>query len=163
MDITDVVRWLHVLGACILLGTGTGIAFFMMMAHQSGRPAIIAHTTSVVVIADTLFTATSVVVQPITGIVLANLVGWSLTEGWIVLSLALYLLTGLFWLPVVWIQMKIRNIARAAETEGSRLPDRYFGLFRIWFACGIPAFCFVLAIVWLMVARPNINLTAIGL
>jgi uncharacterized membrane protein len=152
-----ILRWLHVLGACTLLGTGAGIAFFMVMAHRSADPRIIAHTAGVVVLADLLFTTAAVVVQPVTGALLAHALGWSLWEGWILLSLGLYLLTGLFWLPVVWIQIRLRNLARAAATTGAALPATYHRLFRIWFACGFPAFAAVLAIVWLMLARPDIG------
>lgn len=158
MEYDLILRWLHVLGACTLLGTGAGIAFFMVMAHRSADPRIIAHTAGVVVLADLLFTTTAVVVQPVTGALLAHALGWSLWEGWILLSLGLYLLTGLFWLPVVWIQIRLRNLARAAATTGAALPATYHRLFRIWFACGFPAFAAVLAIVWLMLARPDLGL-----
>ncbi|GAA6196038.1 DUF2269 family protein [Pseudophaeobacter arcticus] len=157
MEYDLILRWLHVLGACTLLGTGAGIAFFMVMAHRSADPRIIAHTAGVVVLADLLFTTTAVVVQPVTGALLAHALGWSLWEGWILLSLGLYLLTGLFWLPVVWIQIRLRNLARAAATTGAALPATYHRLFRIWFACGFPAFAAMLAIVWLMLARPDMG------
>ena len=153
-------RWLHVIGACVLLGTGSGIAFFMLMAHRSGRPSIIAHTAQVVVVADLVFTTTAVVMQPITGLLLATLLGWQLTEGWIVVSIILYGIIGLFWLPVVWIQIRLRDMARAAEANGKPLPPDYYRMFRIWFACGVPAFVAILGIVWLMLARPSIILLA---
>ncbi len=149
-----ILRWLHVGGATVLLGTGAGIAFFMLMAHRTKDPALIAHTASIVVIADALFTATAVILQPVTGILLAWRVGWALGEGWIVLSLVLYVITGAFWLPVVWIQMRLRDLARSAHADNAPLPERYHRLFRIWFASGIPAFLSVLAILWLMIARP---------
>jgi uncharacterized membrane protein len=153
----DVVRWLHVIGATVLLGTGAGIALFMLMAHRTGDARLIAHVAGTVVIADTLFTATAVVAQPLSGVALAYGVGWSLAEGWIALSLILYVVTGLFWLPVVGIQMRMRDLARAAATANTPLPPRYHQLFRIWLACGFPAFAAVLAILWLMVARPQIR------
>ena len=149
-----VLRWLHVGGATVLLGTGAGIAFFMLMAHRTRNAVLIAHTASVVVIADTLFTATAVVLQPVTGVMLAHSVGWSLGEGWILLSIGLYILTGLFWLPVVWIQIRLRDMARTAAETNSPLPAAYDRLFSIWFLCGIPAFLAVLSILWLMIARP---------
>lgn len=151
-------RWLHVIGACVLLGTGAGIAFFMVMAHLTGKAELIAHTASTVVIADAIFTATAAIAQPITGIMLAYQTGWPLSTGWIVLSLALYIFVGLFWLPVIWIQIKMRNLARQAALTSSALPAQYYKLFRIWFACGFPAFFAVLAIVWLMLERPDITL-----
>lgn len=154
----EVLRWLHIIGAMVLIGTGAGIAFFMLMAHRTGNPALIAHVAGTVVIADFLFTATAVIAQPVTGMLLAREIGWPLGEGWIVLSLALYVITGLCWLPVVWIQLRLRDLARAAVARGEPLPARYHRLFRIWFLLGFPAFAAVVAIVWLMVARPGIVL-----
>lgn len=150
----ELLRWTHVIGAAVLLGTGAGIAFFMLLAHRTSNPAIIAHVAGTVVIADALFTATAVVVQPITGILLASAVGWPLTAPWILLSLGLYVATGLCWLPVVWIQWRIRNLARASVVARTPLPHSYHRLFRIWMLLGIPAFGFVLGIIWLMVTRP---------
>ncbi|HLM41331.1 MAG TPA: DUF2269 domain-containing protein [Microvirga sp.] len=155
MELLDLLRWLHGIGATVLLGTGAGIAFFMLMAHRTRQPALVAHVAGTVVVADLLFTATAVIAQPLTGLGLALLIGWPLTEGWLLVSLALYVLTGLFWLPVVWIQLRMRDLARAAAREGLPLPGQYHRLFRIWFACGIPAFLAVLAILWLMLAKPS--------
>jgi len=157
MEYLLILRWLHVIGASVLLGTGAGIAFFMLVAHRTAKPALIAHVAGTVVLADTLFTATAVIVQPITGTLLAWGLGWSLTEGWIALSLALYVVTGIFWLPVVWIQIRLRDLAREAEVNGTDLPAAYHRLWRIWFACGFPAFAAVMTIVWLMLARPDIT------
>ena len=155
MDLYLLLKLLHIIGATVLLGTGAGIAFFMLMAHRTGDARLIAHTAGVVVIADTLFTATAVVVQPVTGVALAHIAGYPLFEGWIGLSLILYIAIGLFWLPVVWMQLRMRGLARVAVEQGSALPAEYHRLFRIWFACGFPAFAMVIAIVWLMVAKPG--------
>jgi uncharacterized membrane protein len=155
----DVLRLLHVAGAAVLFGTGAGIAFFMVIAHRTRNPVLIAHVAGTVIIADTLFTATAVVLQPITGYLLAREIGWSLSEGWIVISLLLYVLTGLFWLPIVAIQIKLRNLARAAAAGNETLPPAYFLLYRIWFACGFPAFFAVIGILWLMLAKPSFDLS----
>ncbi|KZL23970.1 DUF2269 family protein [Pseudovibrio sp. WM33] len=152
----EFLKFLHIISACVLIGTGAGIAFFMVIASRTLDAAAIAHTAGTVVLADTLFTATAVIVQPITGYLLARHVGWSLTEGWIVLSLALYVLIGAFWLPVVWIQIQLRNLAASAAQTCTPLPPRYHTLYRIWFACGFPAFVAILGIVWLMIVRPEI-------
>ncbi len=154
MEWVHVLRWGHILGACVLIGTGAGIAFFMVMVQRTKDARVIAHVAGTVVIADWLFTATAVVLQPVTGALLAMEIGWSLTEGWILASLALYVLVGALWLPVVWIQHRLRDLARAAVTSGVELPSEYHRLYRIWFIAGFPAFAAVLAIVWLMVARP---------
>ena len=153
MEILTLVRMAHIIGATVLLGTGAGIAFFMVMAHRTRDPKIIAHTASIVVVADWIFTTSAVVVQPLTGMLLAHLIGWSLGEQWIVLSLGLYVLVGVFWLPVVWIQHKLRDLARHSVATQSALPAQYFRLYRIWFFCGFPAFFAVMTIIWLMIAR----------
>ncbi len=148
------LRWLHVIGATILLGTGAGIAFFMLMAHRTRDARAIAHVAGTVVIADFIFTATAVVAQPVTGLLLATRMGWPLDTFWIVASLILYVLAGAFWLPVVWIQKRMRDLARAAAAADAPLPPSYYRLYRVWFWFGFPAFAAVLAILWLMIARP---------
>ncbi|PDT38746.1 hypothetical protein CO671_05150 [Rhizobium sp. M10] len=154
-------EWLllaHVVGATVLFGTGAGIAFFMVMAHRTRDPALIAHVAGTVVIADTVFTATAAILQPVTGYLLARMIGWDLSEGWIALSLLLYVVTGLFWLPVVWIQIRLRDLARAAAASTNALPPAYFSLYRVWFAFGFPAFSAVIGIFWLMLTKPAIAL-----
>jgi uncharacterized membrane protein len=153
-----VLKFLHVIGACVLLGTGAGIAFFMVIAHFSGKVHAIAAVARIVVIADFVFTATAVIAQPITGVALVHAVGYSLREGWVVLSIILYIVTGLFWLPVVWMQMELRNMANAALEHGHALPPRYHRLFWLWFVFGFPAFASVMGILWLMITRPDIPL-----
>lgn len=154
MEWVHLLRWAHILGACVLIGTGAGIAFFMLMAQRVKDARVIAHVAGTVVIADWLFTASAVVLQPVTGALLAMAIGWQLSEGWIVLSLALYVVIGLLWMPVVWIQHRLRDLARAAADAGEALPDEYHRLYRIWFIAGFPAFACILIILWLMVARP---------
>jgi uncharacterized membrane protein len=150
-----VLKFAHVIGAAVLLGTGAGIAFFMLLAHRDGRPQVVAGVARIVVIADFLFTATAVVAQPVTGVWLALHVGYPLTEGWILVSVFLYLLTGAFWLPVVWMQMRMRDLAAAAARDAAPLPADYHRLFQLWFAFGFPAFAAVMAIFWLMIQRPS--------
>ncbi|WP_182083845.1 DUF2269 domain-containing protein [Aureimonas sp. ME7] len=149
-----VLKFLHVLGAVVILGTGTGIAFFMLMAHRTQDTAFVARTAGVVVVADMLFTASAVIAQPITGYLLARATGVPLGEGWLGLALVLYAVAGLFWLPVVWIQARMRDLAREAAAVGAPLPPAYHRLYRIWFAFGFPGFGSVMAILWLMIAKP---------
>ena len=148
------LRWAHILGACVLIGTGAGIAFFMLMAHRTRDAALIAHVAGTVVIADLLFTATAVILQPITGVLLAQAMGWPLASRWILWSVGLYLFIGVCWLPVVWIQLRLRDLARAAAGTGAPLPARYHQLYRWWFALGWPAFAAIAMIVALMIVRP---------
>ncbi len=154
MTLYFVLKYLHVLGAIVILGTGTGIAFFMLMAHRSGDVAYIARTAATVVVADLLFTASAVIVQPLTGLALMNFTSTPPTEPWLASSLLLYVVAGLFWIPVVFMQIEMRNLARAAAERREALPPRYFMLFRRWFFFGIPGFGSVMAILWLMIAKP---------
>lgn len=152
------LKYAHLMGAAVLLGTGAGIAFFMLIAHRTGNIATIAGVANIVVLADFLFTATAAVLQPITGIALALHVGYQLTEGWIMLSIALYVFIGVFWLPVVGIQMKMRDLAQVALANEQPLPQEYHRLFRVWFSFGFPAFGAMLVIYWLMLTRPVIEI-----
>ena len=158
MTLYLVLKYLHIVGAAVLLGTGAGIAFFMLLAHRTAEARIIAAVARMVVVADFVFTASAVVVQPITGALLMNELGVPLSEGWIALSLILYGVTGAFWLPVVWIQMRMRDVAQEAAARGAALADSYHRLFRAWFWSGFPAFASVMAIIWLMIAKPAITL-----
>lgn len=151
----EALLFLHILGATVLLGTGAGIAFFMVMSNLSKDPKLIAHVAGIVVIADTVFTASAAIIQPITGYFLAREVGWPLFEGWVALSLALYVFVGAFWLPVVWMQIQMRNLAIAAREAEKPLPAKFHRFYRWWFAFGLPAFGAVLAIVWLMLTKPT--------
>jgi uncharacterized membrane protein len=154
MNLYFALKLIHVLGAAVLFGTGLGIAFFLWMAHRTRDAAAIAHTAGVVVVADVIFTATAVVVQPISGGAIAWYAGYSLLEPWIVLSLMLYVFVGACWLPVVWIQAQLRDLAAVAARDRTTLPERYHRLFLIWFWLGWPAFGGVLAIYALMIWKP---------
>lgn len=157
IEVILVLKFVHVLGAAVLFGTGLGIAFFMLLAHRTGNAAVIAYTARVVIVADAIFTATTVVLQPLTGWALARAIGLSpFEESWIVASLLLYVLVGLCWLPVVYIQIRLRRVAQAAALADAPLPPGYYRLFHIWFALGWPAFAGVIAIFALMVFQPRL-------
>lgn len=149
------LKLVHVLGATVLFGTGLGIAFFMWMANRTGDPVAIANVSRIVVLADALFIATAVVVQPLTGWGMMMLSGFSLFHWWIKATLVLYVFIGLCWLPVVWIQIKMRDLAVVAARERTPLPARYHTLFRIWFILGWPAFIGVIVIFALMLWKPH--------
>jgi uncharacterized membrane protein len=148
------LKYVHVIGAAVLLGTGAGIAFFMLMAQLRGDPHVIAGVARIVVLADFVFTATAVLVQPVTGVLLVRATGYSFQDSWIFYSIVLYVITGVFWLPVVWMQIRMRDLAEQAVQQGAALPSLYYRLFWTWFAFGFPAFAAVLAIFWLMITRP---------
>ena len=154
MTLVLLLKWIHVLSGAVLFGTGAGIAFFMLAANRPRDPATVAATARMVVLADFLFTATAVVIQPLTGLALALLQGYRLTEPWLAVAMGLYVFTGACWLPVVAIQLRLKRLAEEAVARGEPLPERYHRLYRIWFALGWPAFAAVLTIYWLMVAKP---------
>ena len=155
MNLYFSLRMLHLIGATVLLGTGGGIAFFMWMAHRSGDVRVIAGVARLVVIADAIFTAPAVVLQLASGWWLASLTQRPLTTGWLMLAIGLFVFVGACWLPVVWLQMHARNLARAALAASTPLPPAYHRSMRWWFALGWPAFIAVLVIVFLMVTKPS--------
>jgi uncharacterized membrane protein len=112
MTLYFLIKYLHVLGAIVILGTGTGIAFFMLMAHRSRDVAYIARTAETVVIADMLFTLTAVLLQPVTGGLLMMLSSTAIGERWLLTSLGLYAVAGLFWVPVIFMQIEMHDLAR---------------------------------------------------
>jgi uncharacterized membrane protein len=149
------VKWLHIVSSTVLFGTGFGIAFFFVRAQRTGNVAVIASVARDVVLADAVFTAVAVVIQPTSGLALALMAGFPLSSPWLLLSIALYLLVGACWLPVVWLQICMRDLAVAAETTSRPLTVEYKKYYRRWFALGWPAFIGVLVIFYLMVAKPS--------
>jgi uncharacterized membrane protein len=149
------IKTLHILSAGVLFGTGLGIAYFKWTVDRSGHVGAIRVTSEKVVIADRIFTSVAVVVQPITGIELAQIAGFPLLEGWIGYTLLLYVLIGLCWLPVVFLQIRMRDLARTADRDGMPLPDRYWRYCRMWHWLGVPAFSLLLIVYWLMVFKPG--------
>ncbi|MDV3238990.1 MAG: DUF2269 domain-containing protein [Gammaproteobacteria bacterium] len=153
MDAYLPIKLIHILSATLLFGTGLGTAFYMWRAHGSGDVRAIATVARNVVMADWLFTTPAVIVQPISGVWLASLRGYALSEPWIVASLVLYAVAGACWVPVVWLQMRMRALAEAALRTSGRLDSRYHRCMRWWFVLGWPAFAAVLIIYGLMVFK----------
>ena len=148
------LKWIHILSSTLLFGTGLGIAFFLWMAHRRGDAREIAATASTVVIADACFTAPAVVVQFASGLWLAHMSGMPLSMFWLKWALVLFFVVGACWLPVLWLQLRARDLARAAAAQGAPLPPAYFRAMRGWFWLGWPAFLSVIAIFWMMVHKP---------
>ena len=154
MTIYAVVKFVHIVSATVLFGTGLGTAFFLWMTHRSGNVVAIATAARITVRADWLFTTPAVILQPITGILLMRLVGYPATSSWLVVAIGLYVLAGACWLPVVALQLRMRDLAARAARDGCELPSQYHCCMRWWFVLGWPAFAAVLATFWLMVAKP---------
>jgi uncharacterized membrane protein len=149
-----IAKWLHILSSTFLFGTGIGSAFYMLLTSRTGDPRVVATVVKYVVIADWLFTTPTIVFQPASGYYLMRLLGVPLDSRWIVWSIALYVLAGACWLPVVWMQMRMRDLARAAAAAGSALPDAYGRYLRWWIALGVVAFAALVIVFYLMVAKP---------
>jgi uncharacterized membrane protein len=145
------VKLVHILSATVLFGTGAGTAFFMLRAYLSRNDQAMKVTTSSVVMADWLFTTPAVILQLVTGLWLTSRLNIALDSPWFVAVISLYLFVGLCWVPVVWIQIRIRNLI-----ADGRPRDDYRKLMRVWVALGVPAFSAVIGIFYLMVAKIGI-------
>jgi uncharacterized membrane protein len=149
-----IVKWLHILSSTFLFGTGIGSAFYMLFVSLSRDARALAVVARYVVIADWVFTTPTIVIQPLTGWYLMSLIGTPLTAKWLSWSIALFLLAGVCWLPVVWIQLRMRDAARDAAAAGTALPEVYWRYLRWWVGLGIVAFVSLVAVFYLMVAKP---------
>ena len=156
MDLYLLVKWVHVLSSTILFGFGAGTAWYFWNAHLTRDPATIASVGRMVVRADWIFTGASGIVQPASGIMLAHLSGYPLTESWLVATYSLYALAFLCWVPVVWLQIRAQRLAQAALEDGEPLGQEYRHALNFWFALGWPAFLGLLGVYWLMIAKPTL-------
>jgi uncharacterized membrane protein len=149
-----IVKWLHILSSTFLFGTGVGSAFFMLLTSLTRDVRATAVVARFVVIADWLFTTPTIILQPLTGLYLMHLAGMPMSTKWIYWSFALYFIAVACWIPVVWLQIKMRNFARSAVERDTPLPDIYWRYLKIWVLLGIPAFFAFVAVFYLMVAKP---------
>jgi uncharacterized membrane protein len=149
-----IVKWLHILSSTLLFGTGIGSAFYMLVVSLTRNVRAIASVARFVVLADWIFTTPTIILQPLTGYYLMRLAGYPPSSRWILWTIALYLLAGACWLPVVWLQIRMREFAREADAKGDELPPVYWRYLRIWVLLGIPAFLALVLVFYLMVAKP---------
>ncbi|AON57038.1 DUF2269 domain-containing protein [Herbaspirillum seropedicae] len=148
------IKWLHIMSATFMFGTGFGTAFYMFVTNRSRNVQAIAVVTRWVVRADWWFTTPAVIIQPISGLWMMHLAGYPVTAPWLAWSLALYALAGSCWLPVVWLQLRMRDMAQTAAAGASDLPERFWRFERIWIVLGFPAFGGLVIVYWLMVHKP---------
>jgi uncharacterized membrane protein len=149
-----IAKWLHILSSTLLFGTGLGSAFYMFFASRSRDPHVAAVVVKYVVIADWLFTTPTIIFQPLSGFFMLHLMGLPIMTPWVLWSLLLYCLAGAAWLPVVWMQIRMRDMARQASLRSEPLPPRYWSYLKRWIALGIVAFCALIVVFYLMVAKP---------
>lgn len=149
------LKWIHIISSTILFGTGIGSAFFMFMANYKKDIREIYFATRIVVIADWVFTTPAVIIQLVTGLLLVENQGFSFSEKWLLLSIALYFFAGLCWIPVVWMQIKMRDMAKLSIKNKTALPQLYWRMNRYWIILGSLAFPAVMVVFYLMVFKPD--------
>lgn len=154
MNWYPVARWLHILSSTVLFGTGIGTAFQMVWAMRQNRAEVVAGVGAGVVAADWLFTLPAGIAQPLTGLWLVHLAGWSPWEDWLLVTYGLYVIAFVAWAPVVWLQYRIRDIARSAPP--GPVPAQARRLYRLWFLLGWPGFGALVGVFWLMVTKPDL-------
>jgi uncharacterized membrane protein len=155
MDLYSIVKTAHIISATVLFGTGLGIANFMFFGHRESEPVKRAFAARMTVRADYMFTLPAVIAQPVTGAWLIALGGFDWTDKWLVATYVLYLLAGACWVPVVAIQLRMKTMLEAAANGEPLDTAVYKRLYRWWFALGWPAFLGLVAVFWLMVAKPT--------
>jgi uncharacterized membrane protein len=151
-----ILKWLHILASTVLFGTGIGIAFFKLVTDRSGDVGVIRIVSERTVQADWVFTTPAIILQPLTGLGLAYVAGYAVLSGWVLYAICFYALAGCCWLPVVWLQIRMRDLARKAHAENTTLPRQYWQYARCWFWLGVPAFGALVVVYWLMVFKPPI-------
>lgn len=154
MDLYASIKTLHIISSTVLFGTGLGIAFFMFRSWAANNIHEKLYAANNTVLADYCFTLPAAIVQPVSGFALIHLVGFDASAKWLSLTYFLYIIAGLCWLPVVWIQIQLKKMCREALKTGDELPARYNRLFKLWFLLGWPAFLSFIIIFYLMVTKP---------
>lgn len=153
MDSYLFVKTVHILSAVVLFGTGLGTAFFFWSARHADDAARL-YAARTTVRADFLFILPAVIVQPLTGAWLVWRGGFDWTDLWLAATYGLYLLAGLCWVPVVWIQLRMARMTEAKIAGAPFDAALYRRLWRLWFALGWPAFGGLVIVFFLMVAKP---------
>ncbi len=156
MNIYLLLKWVHILSSVALVGVGFGSAFYLYFINRTRNVAAIAEVSRLVVRADWWFTAPTVVIQPLSGLMLASIAGYSLTDAWLLLTYVLFLLAGAWWLPVVWLQIQMAKMARVAADGHTALPALYWQYAKRWEILGKLAFPSMLIVFGLMVFKPSI-------
>lgn len=148
------IKTIHILSSTVLFGTGIGIAFFMLQAKFTDSSLLKHHIAHHTVLADYFFTLPAVIIQPVSGAWLIWKAGYNWTDPWLLYTYLLYGVAGTCWIPVVWIQIRLKKLARESREDNLPLSDQYHTLFRLWFILGWPAFISLVGIFYLMVAKP---------
>jgi uncharacterized membrane protein len=148
------LKWIHILSSVLLVGTGFGSAFYLFFTHRTRNVQAIAEVARLVVKADFWFTTPAIIIQPVTGFWMMTMTGYNFSQTWLLWTLACYLLAGICWLPVVWLQFKMRDMAAVAAEGNFVLSKQYWDYAKYWEWLGYPAFIAMLGVYGLMVFKP---------
>ncbi|WP_085905172.1 DUF2269 family protein [Kiloniella majae] len=154
MDYT-LLKWIHILSSTILFGTGIGSAFYMFMANRNRNLPEMYFAVRHVVIADWLFTTPAVIVQFLSGVGLLYVAGYDMDDAWVSWGIVLYFSAGVCWLPVVWLQIRMRDLIKTSLDNNSDVPPVYWVLDRWWILLGSLAFPIIVIVFYLMVFKPG--------
>jgi uncharacterized membrane protein len=150
------LKMIHILAAIVMVGIGSGSVFYKFRADRGGDLREIAFANKNVVLADWIFTAPSVIIQPITGFLMARIAGYPLTQTWILLGIIFYITAGLCWLPAVYLQIRMRDISLNALAFNEPLPPLYRKMYKIWCWLGVGGFLSVIIVIYVMVFKPSL-------
>lgn len=148
------LKWIHIISATIIFGTGIGSAYYMFAANRRKVLSEMRFAVKFVVLADWAFTLPAIIVQFITGLLMAKIANISFFDLWIKWGLILYFFAGACWLPVVWLQIKMEKLIEEAIKENKQLDEKYWKMDFWWILLGSLAFPAVVMIFWLMVDKP---------
>lgn len=149
-----ILKTAHILGAIFLFGTGLGSVYYLIRAHFRKNVLFLKYTLDHVIQADYWITYPAALLQPLTGLWMAHLMGYDLKTGWPYLALVLYVLIGFFYIPAVFMQFRMRRSVEESLGDGTSLRKDYHTAFTVWLLLGIPSFLLMLFILYLMVFRP---------
>ena len=153
----DLLLLIHIASVILLLGVGGGSAFYKFMADRSGNLEVIVHTNKMVVLADWLFTTPSVILQPITGIMLIHVMGISWETPWLFFSIILYIFSITLWLVAVYLQIKMKNLAIETQHKNEILDNKYFRLVKYWTWLGLFSAFMMAVIFYFMLFKPSLD------
>jgi uncharacterized membrane protein len=152
-----VLKTIHVISSVFLAGVGFGSAFYMFCANRTKNIHAQAVVARFVVLADWIFTTPAGFIQLFSGVALAHMGGWPLTSPWLIWSIALYFMAGACWIPVLWLQLRMKQMLDIAVSTSTPLSEQYWHYARYWEWLGYPAFVAMVIIYILMVNKPTFS------
>ena len=151
-----ILKWIHILSSVVLVGVGFGSAFYLFFTNRTRNVGAIAEVSRLVVRADFWFTCPTIIIQPLSGFALATMLDYPLSLSWLLVTYALFLFAGVMWLPVVWIQIKMAEMAKRSYESNMDLPELYWRYSSVWTLLGGLAFPAMITIFGLMVFKPDL-------